>query len=85
MQDYELRDMLREGLDRMHLRNLGGTPDKTYEQIKSKPLDDWAINQLPQQLTPPPNMTLRTQSQHHVIAMYVLVALTIMVSVTIIE
>ena len=30
------------------------TPDETYMWIKSKPLDDWAINQLPRQLTPPP-------------------------------
>ena len=30
MQEYELRDMLRKGLDHMYLHNLGGTPDKTY-------------------------------------------------------
>ena len=52
--EYELRDKLREGLDRMYLHNLGGTPDETYMRIKSEPLDDWAINQLPQQSTPPP-------------------------------
>ena len=52
--EYELRDKLREGLDRMYLHNLGGTPDETYMQIKSELLDDWAINQLPQQSTPPP-------------------------------
>ena len=46
--------MLREGLDRMYLHNLGGTPDETYMWIKSEPLDNWAINQLPQQPTPPP-------------------------------
>ena len=44
--EYELRDMLREGLDRMYLHDLGGTPDETYMWIKSEPLDDWAINQL---------------------------------------
>ena len=54
MQEYELRDMLRKGLDHMYLHDLGGTPDKTYMRIKSEPLDDWAINQLPRQSTPPP-------------------------------
>ena len=52
--EYELRDRLREGLDHMYLHNLGGTPDKTYTRIKSEPLDDWAINQLLWQSTPPP-------------------------------
>ena len=46
--------MLREGLDHMYLHNLEGTPDETYTQIKSEPLDDWSINQLPRQSTPPP-------------------------------
>ena len=36
----------------MYLHDLGGTPDETYMQVKSKPLDDWAINQLLWQLTP---------------------------------
>ena len=27
-------------------------------QIKSEPLDDWAINQLPRQLTPPPQYNI---------------------------
>ena len=54
MWEHELRDMLKQGLDRMYLHDLGGTPDETYERIKSKPLDDWAINQLPRQSTPPP-------------------------------
>ena len=31
MWEYELRDMLREGLDCMYLHNLGGTPDETYK------------------------------------------------------
>ena len=53
MGEYELRDMLREGLDHMYLHNLGGTPDETYMWIKSEPLDDWAINQLSRQSTPP--------------------------------
>ena len=51
--EYELRDMLREGLDHMYLHNLEGTPDKTYMRIKSEPIDDWAINQLSWQSTPP--------------------------------
>ena len=45
MWEYELRNVLREGLDCIYLHNLGGTPDETYKWIKSKPLDDWAINQ----------------------------------------
>ena len=55
---YELRDKLREGLDCMYLHDLGGTPDETYMQIKSEPLDDWAINQLPRQSTPPPQYNI---------------------------
>ena len=51
--EYELRDMLREGLDHMYLHNLEGTPDETYIRIKSEPIDDWAINQLSWQSTPP--------------------------------
>ena len=83
MGEYELRDMLREGLDHMYLHNLGGTPDETYMRIKSEPLDDWAVNSYHSNQLHHPNMTLRTQSQHHVIAMYVLAALTITVLATI--
>ena len=61
--EYELRDMLREGLDRMYLHNLGGTPDETYMWIKSEPLDDWAINQLSQQLTPLPQYDIEDAVQ----------------------
>ena len=83
MGEYELRDMLREGLDHMYLHNLGGTPDETYMRIKSEPLDDWAVNSYHSNQLHRPNMTLRTQSQRHVIAMYVLAALTITVLATI--
>ena len=61
--EYELRDMLREGLDHMYLHDLGGTPDETYMRIKSKPLDDWAINQLSQQLTPLPQYDIEDAVQ----------------------
>ena len=54
MQEYELRNMLREGLNHMYLHDLGGTLDETYERIKSELLDDWAISQLPWQPTPLP-------------------------------
>ena len=63
MREYELRDMLKEGLDRMYLHNLGGTPDETYMRIKSKLLDDWAINQLSQQSTPPPQYDIEDAVQ----------------------
>ena len=61
--EYELRDMLREGLDCMYLHDLGGTPDETYMRIKSEPLDDWAINQLPRQLTPLPQYDIEDAVQ----------------------
>ena len=55
--------MLREGLDRMYLHDLGGTPDETYMWIKSEPLDDWAINQLSWQLTPLPQYDIEDAVQ----------------------
>ena len=61
--EYELRDMLREGLDRMYLHDLGGTPDKTYMWIKSELLDNWAINQLSRQLTPLPQYDIEDAVQ----------------------
>ena len=55
--------MLKEGLDRMYLHDLGGTPDETYMRIKSELLDDWAINQLSQQSTPPPQYDIEDAAQ----------------------
>ena len=77
MWEYELRNMLRERLDCTYLHNLGGTPDETYKWIKSEPLDDWAINQLPWQLTSMPQYdiedTVPTPCDCNVLTIMVLV------------
>ena len=49
---YELRDILREGQERLDLHYYGGTPDETFERIKSEPLDSWAINPMFEHGTP---------------------------------
>ena len=54
----ELRNMLREGQERLELHDFGATPDETYEQIKTEPIDDWVIHQTPQPRTPPPQEDL---------------------------
>ena len=50
----ELRNVLREGQERLELHDFGATPDDTYEQIKTEPIDDWVIHETPQPQTPPP-------------------------------
>ena len=37
----ELRNMLREGQERLELHDFGATPDDTYERIKTELIDDW--------------------------------------------
>ena len=53
MRINELRNVLREGQERLELHDFGATPDDTYEQIKMEPIDDWVIHQTPQPRTPP--------------------------------
>ena len=36
----ELRNMLREGQERLELHDFRATPDDTYERIKTEPIDD---------------------------------------------
>ena len=50
----ELRNMLREGQERLELHDFGATPDDTYEWIKTEPINDWVIHQTPWPQTPPP-------------------------------
>ena len=50
----ELRNVLREGQERLELHDFGATPDDTYERIKTEPIDDWVIHYTPQPQTPPP-------------------------------
>ena len=50
----ELRNVLREGQERLELHDFGATPDDTYERIKMEPIDNWVIHQTPQPQTPPP-------------------------------
>ena len=49
----ELRNVLREGQERLELHDFRATPDDTYEQIKTEPIDNWVIHQTPQPETPP--------------------------------
>ena len=49
----ELRNVLREGQERLELHDFGATPDDTYQQIKTEPIDDWVIHYTPQPMTPP--------------------------------
>ena len=50
----ELRNVLREGQERLELHDFRATPEETYERIKTEPIDDWVIHQTPQPRTPPP-------------------------------
>ena len=54
----ELRNVLREGPERLELHDFGATPDDTYEQIKTELIDDWVIHQTPQPKTPLPQYEL---------------------------
>ena len=54
----ELRNMLREGQERLELHDFRASPVDTYEQIKTEPIDDWVIHQTPQPQTPPPQYDL---------------------------
>ena len=54
----ELRNMLREGQERLELHDFGATPDETYERIKMELIDDLVIHQTPQPRTPPPQEDL---------------------------
>ena len=40
----ELRNVLREGQERLELHDFGATPVDTYERIKMEPIDDWVIH-----------------------------------------
>ena len=37
----ELRNVLREGQERLELHDFGATPDDTYERIKTELINDW--------------------------------------------
>ena len=54
----ELRNVLREGQERLELHDFGATPDDTYERIKMEPIDNWVIHQTPQPSTPPPQWAI---------------------------
>ena len=54
----ELRNVLREGQERLELHDFGATPDETYERIKTEPIDDWVIHQTPQPETPLPQWAI---------------------------
>ena len=44
MKINELRNVLREGQERLELHDFRATPIDTYEQIKMEPIDDWVIH-----------------------------------------
>ena len=54
----ELRNVLREGQERLELHDFGATPDDTYEWIKTEPIDDWVIHNTPEPSTPPPQWVI---------------------------
>ena len=54
----ELRNVLREGQERLELHDFGATPDDTYERIKTEPIEDWQVHETPQPRTPPPQYDL---------------------------
>ena len=54
----ELRNMLRNGQERLELHDFGASPVDTYERIKTEPIDDWVIHETPQPQTPPPQYDL---------------------------
>ena len=49
----ELRNVLREGQERLELHDFRATPDDTYKWIKTELIDDWVIHHTPQPQTPP--------------------------------
>ena len=58
MQLNELRNVLRNGQERLELHDFGASPVDTYERIKTEPIDDWVIHETPQPQTPPPQYEL---------------------------
>ena len=58
MKFNELRNVLREGQERLELHDFGASPVDTYERIKMEPIDDWVIHETPQPQTPPPQYEL---------------------------
>ena len=54
----ELRNVLREGQERLELHDFGATPDDTYERIKTEPIEDWQIHHTPEPSTPPPQWAI---------------------------
>ena len=54
----ELRNILREGQERLDLHDFGATPDDTYERIKMEPIEDWQIHHTPEPSTPPPQWAI---------------------------
>ena len=54
----ELRNVLREGQERLELHDIGASPVDTCEWIKTEPIDDWVIHETPQPQTPPPQYVL---------------------------
>ena len=54
----ELRNVLRNGQERLELHDFGATPDDTYERIKTEPIEDWQIHHMPEPSTPPPQWAI---------------------------
>ena len=49
-----VKECVEEGQERLELHDFGATPEETYEQIKTEPIDNWVIHQTPQPRTPLP-------------------------------
>ena len=53
----ELKNVLREGQERLELHDFGATPE-TVERIKTEPIDDWVIHHTPEPSTLPPQWAI---------------------------
>ena len=53
----ELRNVLREGQERLELHDFGATPE-SVDRIKTEPIDDWVIHSTPEPSTPPPQWAI---------------------------
>ena len=54
----ELRNVLRDGQERLELHDFGATLHDTYERIKTEPIEDWQVHETPQPQTPLPQYML---------------------------
>ena len=79
MKFNELRNVLREGQERLELHDFGASPVDTYEWIKMEPIDDWGSMRHHSPRLHRLNMNWMMQYLHHVTADHVSRPITITV------